>query len=267
MPDLFRESVGLALENADNPVQLIGVGNGCFASTHGLPKEKLADRSIVTGEQNNRGIPWALHELYEAACARPDASDSDVLVYIHDDFLIQEKGWDTRVLAAFQHDERLGLAGFGGSTGLGRPGLYKAPYAWQQVCRTDFWSNMRDAETHGQRTTTERPIVYTDGQSMLVRRALLDQVNGWSWWPFTIVHHGYDYGLACMARRHGWNGLLIPIACEHKTNANGGIGAVTRDSEIYAQLANSFGGDNEVFARAHRFVYDNFRDVLPLRLP
>lgn len=268
IPDLFHESVSLALENADEPVCLIGFGNGCFAPmTNSFDVAKLADKSTIFSDPNkNHGIPYALQQIYESSLIKPGASANDVLVYIHDDFLLQERGWDRRVLEAFECNERLGLAGFGGSTGLGRPGIYSQPYAWQQVCRTDFFSNMRDAEFHGKRATAPMPIVYTDGQSMIVRRALLDQIDGWRWWPFDIVHHGYDYGIACQARRHGWEALLIPCACEHKITGSS-VGAVTRDSDIYRSLADKHGGDEVVFQRAHRFVYDNFRDVLPMRVP
>jgi hypothetical protein len=258
MPDVFEDAVRHALDNASGDLDLIALGNGCELPT--IDHGRLA-RATYLRNATNEGIPAALHEIWKCS----GTFTADVLAYIHDDFRILEPGWDVRVRQAFE-DPSCALVGFGGSTGLGRPGLYKAPYHWSQLCRTDFWSNMVDADFHGHRTTENRPIVYSDGQSLVLRRAFLNEINGWSWWPEDIVHHGYDMGLACMVRRAGKKATLVPVACEHRRD-RGSIGAFTRDSDIYRSLAAKHGGDETVFARAHRFVYDNYRDVMPLRLP
>lgn len=260
MPDVFLDAVEHATKNAKGSFDLFAVGNGCDLA---VPTYKhLLDHVYIRHSPENLGIPAALHELWAMTNSYPKP---DILAIIHDDFRILEPGWDTRVCQAFEADPDCALVGFGGSTGLGRPGLYKAPYHWSQLCRTDFWSNMVDADFHGHRTTENRPIVYSDGQSLVLRTSFLDEIKGWSWWPHDIVHHGYDMGLACMVRRAKKKAMLVPVACEHRRD-RGGIGAFTRDSDIYKSLANKHGGDEVVFARAHRFVYDNFRDVMPLRL-
>lgn len=258
MPDVFVDAVRHALDNASGDVELIALGNGCELPT--VDHARLNASTFLKFEQN-LGIPAALHELWKSS----HPFKPDVLAYIHDDFRILERGWDERVRRAFE-DPGVALVGFGGSTGLGRPGLYTAPYHWSQLCRTDFWSNMVDAEFHGHRTTENRSIVYSDGQSLVLRRSFLDEIAGWSWWPADIVHHGYDMGLACMVRRAGRTAKLVPVACEHRRD-RGGIGAFTRNSPIYHDLATKYGGDETVFTRAHRFVYDEFKDVMPLRLP
>lgn len=194
----------------------------------------------------------------------PDGND-DIIAFLHDDLYIHEVGWDTKVLQAFAEHPKVGLIGFGGSTQLGGDEIYKVPYEIHQLGRRDFWSNMRGAEVHGKRTTTAMPIVYTDGFSMIVRRSLLDKIDGWSWLPSESVAYAYDYGLACQVRRHGWEALLLPLDVEHGDAK--GMGGITRESEMHVKMAEKYGGGDHVHETVHRFIYDTFRDVLPLRLP
>jgi len=265
MPELFEDAGEYALANATGTVHLYGAGNGCelfpeaerLAARHRRSPEQVFCGS---GSKDNEGVPAALHRLWQLTKSQArETPENEVLVYIHDDVRVLEKGWDARVRAVFEKDPKCGLAGFGGSTALGGDEIYKAPYEVHQLGRRNFFSNMNGAELHGQRTTKEMPIVFTDGFSMIVRRSLLDKINGWSWWPFHLVHHAYDYGIACMARRHGYTGWLVPCEVEHR----GGLTATTR---IYQDLAKGHGGDAQVHADSHKFVYETFRDVLPLRL-
>lgn len=255
-PDLLYETVTIAADHAEGDVGLVVVGNGCDVDAKKFP-EKFSF-ATVRNREKNEGVPRALHDLWELSCSAgsPEGRD-EVVCYIHDDLQILEKGWDSRIRETFTRDPRCGLAGFGGSTALGGDEIYKVPYEVHQLGRRDFWSNMVGAEVHGKQTTTPRPIVFTDGQSMFVRRSLLDEIQGWSWWPFHLVHHAYDYGIACMARRRGYTGWLVPCHVNH-------LGGQTMP--VYHALADQHGGDSAVHAASHRFVYEEFRDVLPLRL-
>lgn len=262
-PDLFWDAATHALCRASTKPTLLGFGNGCELLPDYLQGYSdaltMAESMKCEGSPENQGVPYALHRLWQMACAEPDGAPDDVLCYIHDDVRILEQNWDRRVLDAFVRHLDCGLAGFGGATALAGDEIYKVPYEVHQLGRRNFYSNMNGAEAHGVRTTTERAIVFTDGQSMIVRRSLLDKINGWSWWPFHLVHHAYDYGIACMARRHGYKAWLVPCAIEHR-------GGLTACGPVYQKLAAEHGGDAAVHAASHRFVYDTFRDVLPLRL-
>ena len=264
-PELFEDAAEHALSNAEGLVHLYGAGNGCNLVTEVYrlySRHMRSDEQCFngTGSTKNGAVPAAFHRLWQTVREQSSSVPDDVLVYIHDDVRILEKDWDTRVRAVFEKDPKCGLAGFGGATALGGDEIYKVPYQVHQLGRRNFYSNMRGAELHGERETNERPIVFTDGFSMIVRRSLLDTINGWSWWPDDLVHHAYDYGIACMARRHGYTAWLVPCAVDHR-------GGLTATTKIYQDLANSLGGDAKVHERSHKFVYETFRDVLPLRLP
>jgi GT2 family glycosyltransferase len=253
-PELYKDAASHALTRAGGPVSLYGLGNGVD-----LGMLNIQDDHWVSELDENKGVPAALHDLWHIIKCLGHPADDEIVVYIHDDVRILEQDWDLRVARAFD-DPKVGLAGFGGSEGIGAADIYKAPYSKSQLGRTDFFSNMTNAEIHGQRVTTERPIVYTDGFSMIVRRSLLDKIEGWSWWPFELVHHAYDYGIACMARRHGYTARLVPCYVEHRNGMTG-------STAMYQEFIANYGGDLAVHERSHRFVYDTFSDVLPLRLP
>jgi len=256
-PALFVDSATRALATSGEPLGLLALGNGCELPLDELPQDKIKVARYRSLPENV-GVVAALHQLWEMS--EDVSTPADVLAYIHDDFQILEHGWDGRVASVFERDPRCGLAGFGGSTALGGDEIYKKPYEVHQLGRRNFYSDMVGAEVHGKRVTTEMPIVFTDGQSMLVKRELLDKVGGWSWWPFENIHHAYDYGVACMARRHGYTAWLVPVHCNH-------VNFQTASQPVYKDLADKYGGDAAVHDKSHRFVYEQFRDVLPLRLP
>jgi GT2 family glycosyltransferase len=260
IPELFMDAASHAarVSSRRDKTVLLGIGNGCQLHAPDVGPSGF-DRYLTGTFSENRGVPAALHELWTMSHQIPGDDDA-VLCYIHDDLRILETEWDERVLRAFDRDPKIGLATFGGSTGIGVSYIYQQPYNCGQLGRSDFYSNMNGAEVHGVRTTEERPVVWGDGQSMIVRRSMLDKVEGWSWYPFDAVHHGYDYAIACMTRRLGYTGWLVPCAIEHR-------GGLTACSAIYqTELSPKYGGDAAVHDRAHRFVYEEFRDVLPLRL-
>lgn len=202
----------------------------------------------------------------------------------HDDLLIEEAGWDAQVCSLFK-DPRIGLAGFGGGVGLADEDIYHAHYNPMQLARKDFVSNMRDAEVHGRRRTTPMRISCLDGFSQIGRRQfwmglwqnpilhdrqapppnLFAIMQEWG-----IVHHAYDSALGAFAARLGWETWLLPIACHHF----GGLTAVA--DPRYAKWANEqrppgdpdrviSSGDQQFWVEAHKIVYEQFRDVLPLR--
>lgn len=178
---------------------------------------------------------------------------------LHDDVLIDEEGWDARLLHLQQRGAR--FAGFGGGTTLGAEDIYRTPYAPQQLTRGGFMSNMRSAEVHGVRTTLEQDAVVFDGFSQYGTEDWFPQA--WAWLAASgIQHHAYDAALGCFARRAACMGHLLPIACEHL----GGQTAVGSQEYNRWALTQHPQGDQGFWEAAHQIVYEEFRDVLPIRI-
>src|SRR5271165_1162238 len=79
---------------------------------------------------NVRPLTKAYQEGFEKAVE----SGADIIGFIHDDVTCYDPNWQERVLAGFD-DPKVGLVGFGGSTGHGAADIYKTPYEWTQVAR------------------------------------------------------------------------------------------------------------------------------------
>ena len=179
----------------------------------------------------------AFQELYEMSTA-------PVLAYIHDDVEIFENGWDERVLQQFE-DPQVGVVGFGGALGHGRPDLYQVPYYLPNLARQNFMSNMRSAEKHGARFGGERDVAILDGFALFVRRSILDHVGGW---PVGKPYGYFMYSewLCCEARRQGFRIRIVGVECEHLGGKSSGFIAPT-----------------ENYALAHSYFYEHNRDVMP----
>lgn len=215
--------------------------------------------------------------------ARALKAGHSIIACLHDDLLIEEDGWDAKVLSTFHHHPEVGLVGFLGGTGLGDTDIYQKPYSPHQLARQGVVSNERNAETHGTRTTMRTPVAVLDGFSQIGRadfwrgktrtgfkfehaggpgvprpKNLYAEMAAWG-----LVHHAYDAALGCFAARLGWEVWMLPVACHHL----GGQTAVGDPG--YADWAKTIvpGGDQDFWSTAHAEVYERFRDVLPIRVP
>lgn len=182
-------------------------------------------------------------------------TDFDILAFLHDDTIINDsEGWVNRVLDEFE-DPKVGLVGFGGATGHGQPGLYRDPYDYKQLARSNFLSNMTDAENHGKRFTGSCDVAVLDGFALIVRRSVLEQVGGW---PLNtpIGYACYDYWGSCITRRLGYRIRVVGVPVTHlggQTFVKLGIG---KDPRHWTQ-----------YLDAHKYIYSEFRDVLPYEVP
>jgi len=180
-----------------------------------------------------------------------------ILAFFHDDLLIHQSLWFDRVLREFDNPE-VGLVGFGAALSHGDPAMYQIPYDYQQLGRSHFLSNMDDAERHGERFAGSCDVAVLDGFSLIVRREILEKAGGWPIKQLSLngvnapLHHCYDYWLSCMTRRLGYKIRLVGVSCQH-------LGGRT-----FVKLGLGKGDANwQQFLHAHRYIYDEFRDVLP----
>lgn len=202
------------------------------------------------------------HSAVENMKLLADKSVEDVLAFIHDDVDIPFSDWPGSVRYYFSQNPKLGMVGFGGALGLGTTDLYKRPYDYKQLARINFYSNLEDAERHGYRATKPMRVSVLDGFCQIIRRTAYDEVGGWqAVLDMGLTFHMYDAAMACLMAEHGWEVWMLPIACKH-------YGGRTSCSPEYDAWLRSQGinGDLEVHQRAHRIIYDRFRNVLPLRV-
>lgn len=181
---------------------------------------------------------------------------ADVIAYFHSDLFIHEHGWDERVLEAFA-DPRVAVVGFVGATGLGHENVYKVPYDYTQLARYDVWSNLSDWSAHGKHESETRPVAVIDSCAVVVRRSFLTGLGGWPVGRYPNTSHCSDLWVCACAARAGHHVELVGIACTHRSGGRGSEGERWLDAR---------GGDQSLHRAAHRVLYEDFRDVLPIRV-
>lgn len=260
-PGIIDQCLDCAKKSAANAaeVSLLLFGNGLPDLRSVVAEESLSGWKDVRIEtsQLNEGAPYALQRMWEAASERPGAASDDVILYIHDDAFLKGAGWDTTTSTFFETHPECVLAGYSGAPGLGVDGLYSRSYDMMDLVRVGFVSNLPNAEAHGVRGHEPRRIVLTDGYSMALRRSFLDTLGGWKWWPY--ADHNYEVGIGCevaRARKEAW---YLPVETDH---LSGWSALSAQGQEMY----NRHGGQIALQERSARYLYDHYRDVLPLRV-
>jgi hypothetical protein len=186
---------------------------------------------------------------------------ADIVCALHDDLRVDEDGWDQQVVQFFQDHSAVGLVGFGGAKGLGEDGIYTHPYSPYDLVRKDFCSNLENAEAHGRRILRPEKAACMDGFSNIMRADLAS----YAWYRFEflqLIHHANDSAIGAFARRLGWDAYVLPIKCHH----HGGLSAVA-NPKYPEWLAAQRSSDSEEWKKSHAALYEELRDVLPIRVP
>lgn len=210
--------------------------------------------------------------------AQRASTESSILVFLHDDVLIEQQGWEQVIADHFATHPRCGLVGFGGGIGFADIDIYKVPYDYRQLARVDFVSNMREAESHGRRVSEPVRVAALDGFALIVTREFYERAGQrservfqpgqiWSAWKSCLIdgvpYHMYDAWLSCRAAELGYETWMLPIACHHQ----GGQTSVSRQTE-YAQVVSRLGyaSAEDLYAKGHEAIYKRFAGVLPIRV-
>lgn len=188
-----------------------------------------------------------------------------LFLFLHDDVQVLDQGWDSYIVRSFASRPKCGLAGFGGGTAFGDPDIYKIPYDYRQLARYGFVSNMKEAESHGERGTEPVRVAALDGFSLITTREFYERIGGWSaCLSRRVFFHEYDAWISCMAARHGYEVWMLPFSCHHA-----GGGTSVRRATDYTGVLHRLGYSTpeELYMEGHRVIYEEFIDVLPIRAP
>lgn len=185
-----------------------------------------------------------------------DATTADILCYSHDDLTVHDPDWLQQVMGLFEFNPNCIAVGLGGALGLGVNDLYKKRYHISQLQRIDYGSNAVDAEMHGTRVTGVRRVAVIEQYFMAVRVEWLRSRGGW---PVEHCnHHMLDAFLACEAARDEKEIWQYAAALHHQ----GGLSSVSDSYKNASWLAGgTLAGDH---IAPHRWIYENYPDVLPL---
>lgn len=224
--DITKRTIELLAKNADNPenIQLVIIDNGSLLhyepELHGN-RELLGQFGSVTLKRHhtNKGCYPVIFE------DGLNLSDSPIVAFLHSDLFIVHKGYDSAILAQFDANENLGLAGVIGSTEIdnfGGRGMgthsnfqgrnYTVPDDVELDLADVIWRGSR-AEVHGKRDTgfiIDGAVI--DGCVMIFRKDVLQKIGFKHNYP---MHHFYDRAMSVQVREAGYKVAILGLEVDH----------------------------------------------------
>lgn len=234
----------------------------------------LRDIDTVIRNSENVGVLKALNQAWQVA-----KDSSDYIFYTHNDVMIYEDGWDTKLERILEeqaklskdlgHLAKVGVATFYGAKGIGTSDIYKSPYIMQQMIRLENVSNCtRMDANHGYRPIRGEveDVAVADGFSLIVSVELLNRIGGFD--RTFPVHHMYDNDICLESLDKGFRNIVIPMDAQH-------LGGRTDVGENWAE---PFGKTKQqVHQEAHPIFYEKWSPAhvadgrhkicMPIRLP
>lgn len=211
---------------------------------------RLLNRLRIVRNKENVGVRESLNQGWKN-------SDGELILFMHNDLMIYEKGFDFKIKEAFKNEE-VGALGAFGAKGLGLRNIYLDHYEMNQLARIGNISNARmDKQVHGFRNLRNEfeNVAVFDGMFMCVRRKLLDKINGFD--PITETFHNYDNLICIKSIKNGYENIVISLDVSH-------LGGQTTVAENWSE---KFGKTKqEVHEDAHPPLYEYGRGFLPVMI-
>ncbi len=207
----------------------------------------------ITGIANGANLITPC-EAYQMALNHTRA---DILIMLHNDVTIHDPEWLNRIMALFENENCVAV-GPGGAIGLGTPDLYRKPFRIQNMIRVGYASNQDDWQVHGEHFTGYRRVAVLEQFCMAVRVEWLRNRGGWP--VGHCNHHMLDAFIACEAARDNREVWQCGFSVLHS-------GGAASTAPIYREAKwlhdGSLEGDH---IAPHRWIFDTYRDVLPLNI-
>lgn len=244
--------------NQTDDTPLVIVDNGSLLPVRDWLKG-LTMGDIVIRNGENEGVVKSLNQIYGIA-----KNYADFIFYTHNDVMIHEKGWDTKIVRLLEAEEerskvlgylpKVGVAGFYGAKGIGTLDIYHSEYRMQQMIRLGNVSNCNrmNAAVHGFRPIQGEveDVAVMDGFSLIVNVDLLKKIDGFDRnYP---PHHMYDNDICLESLDKGYRNIVIPMDAEH-------LGGRTDVGEDWTK--NMGMTKQEVHQAAHPVFYNKWSPV------
>lgn len=195
----------------------------------------------------------------------------EFIAFLHADLFVYEKGWDKRVLEAFDADPKLGLIGFVGSNEIDSSGGRGSGTVLNFQGRDTPFGKASYAEQHGRRSTQLEAAAVLDGCVMVFRTSVLKELTPWV--DRDPPFHFYDRVLSCEVIEKGYRVAYLGIQIDH---LNGGIRGGTKEADEMRQAwvdkynvpLSPHGLDHTVYREAEQLFFRKYRDTkfFPLKV-
>jgi len=251
-------------ENTTGDTEIVLIDNGSEKSYKDEADAILKDLNLVYVFNNkNIGVLPTFKQGLEK-------SSGEIVCFMHNDVLLQERGWDEKVAGVFADNERLGLAGLFGAVGVGDNGGRIRSMSKMQgaewgicACHEFAWQH------HSEYLDGMHPATILDGVGMFFRReALEDLVNSDMFADWRAPHHFYDRIMPLKLVDKGWKVATIGIGFDHWSGATANSSTVYNDTAtewLKSQDKYEEGRpvDQQVYDIAEQQFFAEFRHRLP----
>ena len=200
--DLTSKCLEYLHKNSTKRVEVILLDNGSFVLGGKNEWPKLPSfwgSNMIVYPENVGVFPTLLKSI--------EIANTPYLLHMHNDVLIHEKGWDERIIKAFEDDPQLGMVGFFGAPGVGPDGARLAPHG-NMLGRE--WGT--PGNLHGGILQDMFPSCVFDSLAMCFR------VDAFKKLPIPDnmpPHHWYDRIITLLMIESGWRAATIGIAFDH----------------------------------------------------
>lgn len=204
------------VENCSDPITNIVVvdNGGDYEFPDESPRVVVERRLGADGKAINQGV----YPVFKYAMDILPTVDGDVVMFFHSDMMINERGFDFRILAEFIARKDLGLLGLVGSNEIdsngGRGGGTTSNFAGLAYSSPGFeyvWHGS-PAEAHGMRNAGFTNAAVVDGCAMALTREAWRRIGFREDFP---PHHFYDRLISTQVIEAGLKVGVLGIACDH----------------------------------------------------
>lgn len=183
------------------------------ASTKPYKKSDFKDADLVIRSEENIGYYQPLRHLYNVY------PDEEYVGLIHNDLILYERGWDQRMVRAFEDDTKLGLIGLCGSRevdALGGRGTYTVcNFIGKYVQVGDQLFKGQD-KSAGRRIDGIEPAIVLDSLFMLFRRSVIPHLeHSKADWDHIPLAHFYDRIWPIRTIEAGYRVVTMGSDCDH----------------------------------------------------
>ena len=176
-------------------------------------------KAVFIRNEQNEGIVKAWNQGIKA-------SSGDIVAFLHNDLYIYDLGWDKIVYSLFEKIDKLGIVGFHGSPGTK-----------ENAGRLDAYSNLVEADIHGQRLIEEYlPVAILDGIAFICSKKMLLEVGGID--KNYKFFHVTDADLSLESLKAGYKNVVANVYCHH---ARG----VTSNAPEYLEFVSKLTGEKD----------------------
>lgn len=266
----------------DQLFKTIQPGTEVIVLDNGSKESFKDDRAIVVRFDKTIGVYPTFRDGFLFA-------SGDVVAFFHSDLAVWEVGWDKRVLAQFEGNQRLGMVGFIGSNeidpsggrGLGTTSNFQGLTLLEGrshgpdrglPMKIGMWQGSH-GRVHGKVSDGFSKAAVVDGCAMIIRREAWNQISYREDFP---PHHFYDRLISTQLLDKNWKIGVLGIACDHFSGQTVNQEPAYHDMAQIWCLNHGFSGvgnpinwDATIYQEAERRWLKEYRDekhIVPIKI-